>query len=411
MLKNVYILYIDTPKSKQYLDDCIESCKQYEDINVIPVQGYTDLTYTKLCELYNLKPHKWRLNKDFEDFPGCFDSISSVDASHYKIWQMIIDSGEPGVILEHKAIVKAPIKDIVINDLEIVHFGPRILFQDDYIYPEGVEPQRVATEQWEGVHAYGITPKTAQYFFDYLKKYGCIDSTDPMLAFRNTYDLNMYTLDPPPIVVSNGARESTYTATGVSAFWNTLHTPQYLANVKPGAQIASIRKITVSDRSFDDYKDWILETITNLGIQSDQKLDILVLNGNEGYEALKLGNHLLMHDDSKMHVLTQTRLAQLCQFNLYFCWNYTKVSTIPIDNYYDMLYTTSMDDDVQFNIILINNKQFTPDTLSNYVLSWNLLTKGGIMIIKKTDNTDKFIRCIDEKHIVACNNDLIIFCK
>ena len=410
MLKNVYILYIDTENSKQYLNECIDSCKQFPDINPIPVLGYTDLNYSKLCEMYNLKPHKWRFDKSLEDFPGCFDLISSVDASHYKIWQMIIDSGEPGVILEHKAVVKAPIKDIVVNDLEILHFGPRILYQDDYIYPEGVVPSRVPTDQWEGIHAYGITPKTAQYFFDYLKEYGCIDSTDPMLAFRNTYNLDMFTLDPPPIVVSNGNRQSTYTQTGVSAFWNTMHTPQYLANVKPGAQIASIRKITVTDKSFDANKDWVLETLSKLGVNSKQETDILVINGNEGYEALKLGNHLLMHDDSKMHVLVPTRLAQLCSFNLYFCWNYTKINTIPMENYFELL-NNSTNDSVRFNIIFINNSRFSTDTLSNYVLSWNLLAPGGVLIVKNTIGLDKFVSCLNEGQIVDSRDDLVIVRK
>jgi len=410
MLKNVYILYIDTPKSKEYLKECIESCNQFPDINPIPVLGHTDLTYNTVCEMYDMKPHRWRLDKKFEDFPGCFNKIASVDASHFKIWQMIIDSGEPGVVLEHKSIVKAPIKDVVINDLEIVHFGPRILYRDDYTYPEGVVPQRVSTDQWEGIHAYGITPRTAQHFFDCLKEYGYIDSTDPLLAFRNTFDVDMFTLDPPPIVVSNGGRESTYTQSGVSAFWNTMHTPQYLANVKAGAQIAAIRKITVSDKSFDKHKDWVLASIKNAGIEFKQENDILVVNGNEGYEALKIGNHLLMHDDSKMHVLVPNKLTQLCQFNLYFCWNYTKINTVSMDNYFDILYNSTTED-IHFNVILINNNKISHDTISNYVLCWNLLSTGGVMIVNNTVGLDKFISCIDKKHIVGIRDELIILHK
>jgi hypothetical protein len=386
-----YILYIDTPQSNQYMNECVESMCKFPDLEPIPVLGETGLTYDGVCESYGFRKHPWRMDKSLEDFPGVFDVIASVDASHFKIWKMIIDSGEPGIVLEHKAIVKGPVSDIEIKDYEIVHYGPRIQNIDDYEYPESMNQTKIPVESWEGVHAYGLTPRTAQHLFKCLDEKGYLDSTDPMLAFRNIYDLNLFTIDPPPIVVANGGRQSTYTPSKVSAFWNAYHTKNYLANVKPGADIATLRQRIFSDRSFDQIKPRLSQFIEKF---LEQKNDILVVNGFEGYEALWLGNHLLDHDESRMYVLTSTKYADLCKYNLYFCWNYTKVRTIAVEDESDLLINATDDSDIQYDVIFYRMKSNVKAVLCDVVTLKNLIKPNGIIILDNISKNSKAIELL-----------------
>lgn len=384
-----YVIYIDTPQSIQYMNECVESIQKFSDLEPVPVLGETGLTYESVCESYGFRKHPWRTDKSLEDFPGAFDVIASVDASHFKIWKMIIASGEPGIILEHKAIVKGPVSDIEINDYEIVHYGPRIQNVDDYNYPEAIKQTKIRVESWEGVHAYGLTPRTAEYLFECLYKKGYSDSTDPMLAFRNIYDLKLTTIDPPPIVVANGGRQSTYTPSKVSAFWNAYHTENYLANVKPGAAIAPLRQRMFSDRSFDQTKSYLSHIFRKF---YEQKNDVLVVNGFEGYEALWLGNHLLDHDDSKMYVLTSKEHSDLCKYNLYFCWNYTKVRTVTVDDESHLLIDATRDPDIRYDVIFYRMKSDIQEVLCDVVVLRNLIKPHGIIVL---DNISKNTKAVE----------------
>lgn len=381
MFKHAYILYIDSiPHSVEYANECADSCRQH---GLIPhlISGHTSLSYTDVCDKYGFRQHPWRLDKSLEDFPGSFDRIASVDAGHIDIWKMIIESGEPGIVLEHKAIVKGPI-DVGIEDGDIVHFGPRVLNFDDYNYPQGAQQVLIPVDQWEGVHAYGITPGTAQQLLDYLTKYGYIDSTDPMLAFRNTFDLNMYTVDPPPIVVVNGNRQSTYTPNKVSAFWNSYHSPQFLKNMKPGVQIAPVRQIVAEDRSYDKHAS-TFEHI--FGALESRKNEVLVVNSRAGYEALKIGNRLLYNDDSSMVVLMSQDVAPQVRFNLYFCWHYTKVQTAIADNSSVVLRGGVPDPDVRYDVIYYCARGSFENSLADAIICCNLLRDEGILIIEGVD--------------------------
>lgn len=81
-----------------------------------------------------------------------------------------------------------------------------------------------------------------------------------------------------------------------------------------------------------------------------------------------------------------------------------------MENYFELL-NNSTNDSVRFNIIFINNSRFSTDTLSNYVLSWNLLAPGGVLIVKNTIGLDKFVSCLNEGQIVDSRDDLVIVRK
>ena len=159
MLTNTYILHIDEPRSLKYLNDCLESCKQYSDIKPIPVQGYKGANYQDICNEFGISIIPFYVNQ-MAEIGDTLNRAFSCSAGHFKIWQMIVDSGEPGVVLEHDAIVKGPFSNIDVDDDEILWLGPRIDKQDDYTYPQGAIPDYIEVDRWEGTHAYCITPKT-----------------------------------------------------------------------------------------------------------------------------------------------------------------------------------------------------------------------------------------------------------
>jgi hypothetical protein len=320
---------------------------------------------------------------------------------------MIIESGEPGIVLEHDTIIKGNI-DVEVNDGEIIHFGPRIINIDDYQYPDTDEQKLIPIEKWEGVHAYGITPGTAQQLLDHLAEHGYMDTMDPMLAFRNTFDLKMYTVDPPPIVVVIGGRKSHLNPDGVAAFWNAYHTPGFLANMKPDAQIAPLRQLALYDRSFDVHRN-ALDTVFKPIEQ--RKNDVLVINSRDGYEALKIGNRLLYHDDSNMIVTTTEQDWQRIQYNVYYCWHYTKVRTAVLNNSSNELRSAVTDPDLRYDVIYYRARGALENVLADMIFCWNILRKDGILVLEGVNAwvDDNFIKAVNA-HTMYRGDNLVVLC-
>ena len=132
MLQNVYILHIDEPRSLQYLDDCVRSCKEFPGLNVIPVQGYKGASYKDICKEFGLDIIPFYVNQ-MDTNGDTLNKAFSCTAGHIKIWQMIVESGEPGVVLEHDAIVKGPLAMVDVDDDEILWLGPRIEFEHEWL--------------------------------------------------------------------------------------------------------------------------------------------------------------------------------------------------------------------------------------------------------------------------------------
>ena len=147
MLENVYILHIDDPRSLKYLNDCLASCKQFPGINPIPVMGYKEADYKDICAEYGLSMIPYYLNQ-MPTMGHIHNRAFSCTAGHIKIWKMIVESNEPGVVLEHDAIVKGPLSNIDVDDDEILWLGPRIEYEDDYKFPIGSIPDYQDVERW-----------------------------------------------------------------------------------------------------------------------------------------------------------------------------------------------------------------------------------------------------------------------
>ena len=381
MIKNAYILHIDEPRSLQYLEDCINSCKQFSDINPIPVQGYNGANVSDICEEFGIDIIQFYVNQ-MDTIGDTLSKAFSCTAGHIKIWQMIVDSGEPGAVLEHDAIMKGPLSIIDVNDDEILWLGPRVDLEQDYDFPHGTIIDYVDVDRWEGTHAYAITPKTAQFLLDSIKKYGLNDSIDGQLGMRNMFDMKFATVNPPVAVAVVGNRESCIESHGNPGFWNAYHSDQFLKNLRPGCKVPPIRRLHYTDTSFNQRVPFIEQCLQGADRLDGREQSVLVLGGYEGLSSVWLSNNLLQHEDSHMYIISNFKdnQEQLCRFNTYFSKYYYKLNVIPVPEDSDMLMQAVKDPDIGFDVIFCDSKKEFKEVLHDGILLWNLLKKDGIVI-------------------------------
>ena len=393
MTQNVYILHIDDPRSIQYLDDCLESCKRFPGINAIPVEGHNNASYKDLCKEYGIGIIPYYVNQ-MEQAGDPRNKAFSGLAGHIKIWQMIADSGESGVILEHDAIIKGPLSSLEIPDDVILWLGPRIEHENDYNYPAGANIDFVDVDRWEGCHSYAITPKTAQYLLDSMKRYGINDSLDGQMGMRNMFDMKFQTLDPPVAVAVIGNRISSIESHGNPAFWNAYYTDGFLNNLRPGCNVPPLRQLVYTNKDFNQHIPLLERVLQGAGKLDGKEQSVLVLGGYEGLSSVWLSNKLLNHDDSYMQVISQFRgtsehkagkwphpnMEEICRYNTYFSKYYFKINIVPVYVDNDLLSQAAADPEVRFDVIYVDGNHEYKEVLHDGILSWNLLKSGGIMI-------------------------------
>jgi len=415
MLKNIYILYIDNKDSISYKDDCVGTCLKF-NFNPIPVLGYNGATYQELCKELDVPIIPFYVNQistKSKEINGAF----SCSAGHYRIWQKIVESGEPGVVLEHDAIVKYDFSSVEPVDNEILWLGPRIDLEYDYNVPSDVSYDYVEVDRFEGTHAYAITPATARYLIFCFEKYGFNDSLDGQLGMRNMFDLKMRTLDPPPVVAVVGNRSSCIETSGNPGFWNAYNTQKFLKYVRPGAKIAPERKLHYSNKIFD-LQIPALNVVFDNYFNADRKLNVLVLGGYEGRSTVWLSNKLLSHNDSQMHVIGSFRgtyeqkeaywpsqdLEQLFRYHTYFSKYYYKLNTIPVESTSVMLEALT-DPDIKFDVIYVDGEHDLKSVLTDAILSYNLLADNALLIFDDINidsvklSVDLFAQTVNVKNI------------
>lgn len=389
MIKNAYILHIDEPRSLKYLDDCLQSCKTWPDINPIPVQGYKGVNYKDICEEFDIGIISYYVDQ-MDKNGDTLNKAFSCTAGHIKIWQMIVDSGEPGAVLEHDAIVKGPLAMVEVDDDEILWLGPRIEFEDDYKFPWGAIIDYVDVDRWEGTHAYAITPRTAQFLLDSIKKYGLNDSIDGQLGMRNMFDMKFTTVNMPVVVAVVGNRESCIESHGNPGFWNAYHSDLFLKNLRPGCTVPPIRKLHYTDTSFNTLVPALEQVLKGAGKLDGKEQSVLVQGGYEGLSSVWLSNKLLQHEDSYMQIISQFKNqneANICAFNTYFSKYYYKLNLIPIEQNSTLLEQAVKDPDVRFDIIFSDGNKTFKEVLYDGILQWNLLKRGGILIFNGGDSS------------------------
>jgi hypothetical protein len=381
MLKNAYILHIEDEKSKRYLQDCIDSCVKFPDINVIPVKGYNGANVSDICEEFGVDVIPFYVNQ-METNGETIRRAFSCSAGHFKIWKMIVESKESGVVFEHDAVVKQSFTSLEPVDGEILWLGPRTHNMNDYTYPEGWELKYVEVDRWEGTHAYAITPKTAQMLLDYIDEYGLNDSLDGQLGMRNMFDMPMRAVDPPvAVAVVSSDRRSTIETSGQAATWNAYSTDGFRAGLKSNP-VPPVRQLYFTDNSFMKHTGVLDSIFNDHGFYENKPLKVLVIGGEEGMSTLWLSNKLLRHDNSQLFCAGgfTKQNWEIFNFNTYFSKYYYKLNAINCDDPTDLMVASHADPDISFDVVYIGGKTNTKDTVFNAVLSFAMLKDDGILI-------------------------------
>lgn len=428
MLKNTYILYINDERSVKYKDDCVESISKFSNLNPIPVEGYKLTPYKTIQEELGIKIIPLYLEKLKQGSKSDLGALCC-SAGHYKIWNMIVESGEPGIILEHDAIVKYDYSGMKLKDGEVLWLGPRIDLEYDYNVPENPEYVYLELDRFEGTHAYAVTPATAQYLIDQFKRYGFNDSLDGQLSMRNIFEVKMGTIDPPPVVAVVGNRESCIETSGNPGFWNAYNTERFVSYLRPGCRVPPERRLLFSNKSFDTHKNDLTRLVTEHGLTDGSERAVLIIGGYEGYSTNWFSNLLLEHPDSQLHVVSQFRgtseqkdgnwdqrdLEQIFRFNTYFSWYYYKLNVVPTDKDNLLLAASTLDPDIRFDLIYVDGNHEFKEVLYDAVVSWNLLKPNGLLIFDDMNISsvskavDIFARTVYKKPIY--NGNFSVFVK
>jgi hypothetical protein len=410
MIRNTYILYIDDPRSIAYMKECVESCAQFPAINPIPVQGYHAVPVQALCDEFHIHTIPY-YTKQLPQNAAVLNRTFSCNAGHYKIWQMIADSGESGVVLEHDAIVKHDYASAMypeVRDGEIMWLGPRVNNVTDYTYPEHIEPALEEVVHWEGAHAYAITANTAKYLLDCVRRDGINDAIDGQLGMRNIFDLHQVAADPPSVVAMVGNRASTIEKTGVPAVWNAQYTKGFLAGISKDCKLPPIRHPQYTNRDFYRHANLIHTALEDTGKLRGDPQCVLVLGAYEGLSSVWLSNRLLTHEDSEMHIISQFRgttehkqgkwpahsSEKICKFNTYFSKYYHRINTISVEKDSDLLQQASADQDIKFDVIYVDQNHEFKEVLHDAILCWTLLNDDGILIFDDAE-LDSVAKAID----------------
>ena len=102
--------------------------------------------------------------------------------TQYRIWCKILESGEPGIVLEHDAVFVAPIPDLT-GKGEIINIGKPSYGGFKKQSTSGVYPMFSKPGGYiPGAHAYYVTPNGAKELITKAKQYGA----SPCDLFLNT---------------------------------------------------------------------------------------------------------------------------------------------------------------------------------------------------------------------------------
>lgn len=175
--------------SMKYAEMCAKSCEEhglpYEFIDAVEFlpceEAFRSVGAKKSPEYKNSKGNC-----------GCH-------ASHIKAWKRIVELDKPCIILEHDAIVKGDVTNIDIPDMSVVTFGNRVSDKDEYEPPKPAEKlQKI--ERSVGVHACGLTPKTAKWLWENARDVGVSVGVDRWLMMERRSNLPLYICEPPQVV-------------------------------------------------------------------------------------------------------------------------------------------------------------------------------------------------------------------
>lgn len=188
--KALIIRRLNNEVSKEYAEICAESCSKHN-----LEYEFIDAVEDKNCEEAFLSVGSFKQEKYNNKNEHC-----CCHSSHILAWKRIFELNKACLILEHDAIV---LGDVTLVDLpeeiSVTTFGHRVEFLEDYVPPRPME-KFVAVPHAIGVHACGLTPKSAEYLYKDAINNGVGVGLDRWLMMNRASGLPLYVCDPPQVV-------------------------------------------------------------------------------------------------------------------------------------------------------------------------------------------------------------------
>lgn len=166
-MKGYVVTLIDMPQSVSVAKRCCESAKKYG----IEVEMFPAVDKNSSVSQMELEGLSWIAGENKKKYlppSGGFDTYSNTGAvlgnfiSQYRIWKIIRDSGESGIVLEHDAVFIDALPDLAgkgdIINIGIPSYGSYKQQKKPGVYPMFSKPGGYIP----GAHGYYVTNQGAQ---------------------------------------------------------------------------------------------------------------------------------------------------------------------------------------------------------------------------------------------------------
>lgn len=173
-MKGYVVTLKKLPESVKVAKRCIRSGDEFGvDVKMFPAVD-------KSNSLDELKREKLVV----ANYDTSFSNIGAVMGNfvtQYRIWKRIKESGEPGIVFEHDAVVVASIPNLT-GKGDIINLGKPSYGRFNTKSKPGVYPLYSKNGYLPGAHSYYVTPRGAQSLINKAKKIGA----SPCDIFLNT---------------------------------------------------------------------------------------------------------------------------------------------------------------------------------------------------------------------------------
>lgn len=175
--------------SMEYAEGCAKSCEEHG----LPYE-FIDAVEDMECKQAFESVGAFKQAKYNNTMGNC-----CCHSSHIKCWKRIIELDKACIILEHDAVVKGDVTNIDIPDMAVVTFGHRVAELNKY-KPVGPAQKLKQIPRAIGVHAAGITPKTAAWLWEDARDNGIGIGVDRWLMMQRKSGLPLYVCEPEQVV-------------------------------------------------------------------------------------------------------------------------------------------------------------------------------------------------------------------
>lgn len=377
-----YILYINTVESAEYAAVASASCLQH-NVACEMVEGIYNKSYDEIKKETGME-----VGREGVDGEQQYWKEYNAALGHIEIWKKIAAGTEPAAVLEHDAVVKENFDHVEVNDMEIVHLGPKVKNIDDYSYPsKSLVYARHDVRRWEGAHAYAMTPKTAQYLLDKIKEENRLLPTEGLVSIRNRYNLKFIAIDPAYVVCVQGDRTS---FTDATAEHNFKYFPGFLAGVKDKSDLYPEKDYVFSEDWFTGNIPHWQDIFEKTGKKNGDRLQILEIGAYEGRATTWLIDNMLDHPQSVIlacdtfegsveHNDDQKKdLIRRFSDNIIISKFPEKVAVRQEDSRTFLPFLVL--NNYRFDIIYVDGSHETPDVIADGFHAFMLLNKGGVII-------------------------------